>query len=206
MNAHEQTPLYRPSGVLALRGAHLRVVRFLSAAARDMRRRWYLYGPVWAIWALAGWRVLVDPAPHVPLLVNWTPSLPYTFAVVERLGGPTGAVASLKRGDYVVFAFDGEGRKFYPGLHRQALFKRIAGTPGDQVTVVNRRVYVNGVNVGLAKPYAFDHRLLEPIEPGVIPAGRYYVQGTGVDSFDSRYRISGLVAGTQVLAKVRPIF
>jgi conjugal transfer pilin signal peptidase TrbI len=58
----------------------------------------------------------------------------------------------------------------------------------------------------LAKPFAFDHRSLEPIAEGVIPADHYYVQGTGVDSFDSRYRISGLVAGAQVLAKVRPLF
>lgn len=166
----------------------------------DMRRRRYVYGPVLVIWVLALWRVLGDPTPHVPLLFNWTASLPYTVAVLQA------RPAELHRGDFVVYAFDGEGQKFYPGLRRQPFFKRIAGVPGDHVTVVDRRVFINGVDVGWAKPQTFDHRSLQPISPMVIPPGHYYVQGTGADSFDSRYRLSGLVAAGQILSKVRPLF
>ena len=42
--------------------------------------------------------------------------------------------------------------------------------------------------------------------PTVIPPGHYYVQGTGPDSFDSRYRSSGLVRADQVIATVVPLF
>jgi conjugal transfer pilin signal peptidase TrbI len=40
----------------------------------------------------------------------------------------------------------------------------------------------------------------------VIPPGSYYVQGSSPDSFDSRYRSSGLVRAEQVIGLVRPLF
>ena len=76
---------------------------------RHMRRRWYLYLPVFAIWGFAYARVFIDPTPRVPVLFNWTPSLPYSVALVNY--GPH----ALQRGDYIVFAFAGEARSTYPG-------------------------------------------------------------------------------------------
>jgi conjugal transfer pilin signal peptidase TrbI len=73
------------------------------------------------------------------------------------------------------------------------------------VTVQGRDVFVNGALVGRAKTHAFDRRPLEPIAPTVIPAGHLYVQGTSIDSFDSRYSMSGLVRVQDVKAKVIPI-
>jgi len=72
--------------------------------------------------------------------------------------------------------------------------------------VADRVVAVNGEPVGLAKVRAYDHRALEPIQPTVIPPGHYYVQGTSPDSFDSRYRSSGLVRAEQVIGVVQPLF
>lgn len=40
----------------------------------------------------------------------------------------------------------------------------------------------------------------------MIPPEHYYVQGHSVDSFDSRYRASGLVRAEQVLGTVVPLF
>ncbi len=77
---------------------------------------------------------------------------------------------------------------------------------GDVVSVSGRTVSDNGVVVGTAKAQAFDRSPLEPIAPTVIPPGHYYVQGTGPDSFDSRYRSSGLVRAEQVLGTVVPLF
>ncbi len=106
-----------------------------------------------------------------------------------------------------MYAFEGEAaRRDYPGLKDQPLFKRIAGVAGDMVTVAGRDVFVNGVPVGRAKSHTFDRRALEPIEATVIPQGYLYVQGTSPDSFDSRYRNSGLVAVRDVAAKVHPLF
>ena len=82
----------------------------------------------------------------------------------------------------------------------------VKGLPGDTVTVQDRRVLINGESVGQAKTQTFDHRALDPIQPTVIPPGSYYVQGSSPDSFDSRYRSSGLIRAEQVIGLVRPLF
>ncbi len=165
-----------------------------------MRQRWYLYLPILAIWGFAYARLFIDPTPRVPLLFNWTASLPSRVAVLDAGDAP------LQRGDHVVFAFDGDAKAIYPGLRGQPFFKIVRGLPGDRITVEGRTVSVNGVPVGVAKTHTFDRRPLETITPMVIPPDHFYVQGTNPDSFDSRYRASGLVRANQVLGRVVPIF
>jgi conjugal transfer pilin signal peptidase TrbI len=174
--------------------------RLLGNSVRHARTYWYFYTPVFAIWVLAFARVFVDPTPHLPLLFNWTSSLPYTVAVMY------GSKQPLKVGDFIVYAFDGDAQRMYPGLRAQPLFKQIRGVPGDQVSVIDRQVFVNGMSVGFAKPHTFDGRQLDPIGDTIIPPGHYYVYGTHPNSFDSRYRASGLVAVRQVIGKVTPLF
>lgn len=177
-----------------------RAIHALADQGRHMRRRWYAYAPVFLIWALAYTRLFIDPTPHLPLVFNWTPSLPYRVAWV-RPAPPT-----LHRGDYVMFAFAGEAQQHYPGLRGQPFFKRVRGLPGDTITVQGRVVLINGQPVGWAKSQTYDHRPLVPIHPTVIPPGNYYVQGTSSDSFDSRYASSGLVRSSQVIGLVTPLF
>ena len=110
--------------------------------------RWYLYLPVFAVWAFAYARMFVDPTPRLPLLFNWTPSLPYHVAWMQSGAAP------LQRGDLVVFRFEGAAQTRYPGLRGQPFFKRVCGLPGDVVTVQDRIVQVNGASVGIAKTHA----------------------------------------------------
>lgn len=159
------------------------------------------YTLVFTIWGLAFVRVFIYPVPYMPLLFNWTASVPYTVALLQ-----VGQRQPLARGDFIVYRFDGAAQTAYPGLRAQPFFKRIAGVPGDSVTIVGRQVFVNGCPVGFAKSFTFDRRPLEPIAPTLIPPGHYYVQGTHPDSFDSRYRASGLVRADQVIGKVLPLF
>lgn len=183
----------RPSWPARARGAALDFLR-------HMRQRWYLYLPIFAIWGLAYLRLFVDATPRVPVLFNWTPSLPYKVALLHN------GTSALHRGDFIVFAFAGEGSHHYPGLAGQPFFKIVRGLPGDTISVAGREVRINGELVGVAKTHAFDRHPLDPIAPGVIPAGRYYVQGMSPDSFDSRYRESGLVRVEQVIGVVDPLF
>jgi conjugal transfer pilin signal peptidase TrbI len=171
----------------------------LPGLLAHMRKRWYLYGPVFAVWAFAYTRLFVDPTPRLPLLFNWTPSLPYHVAWMQP------GTSKPQRGDLIVFRFDGPGQQRYPGLRGQPFFKRIAGLPGDVVAVQGRLVQVNGETIGLAKTHTFDRHPLAPIGPLVIPHGHYFVQGTAADSFDSRYSDSGLVRFEQVLGVVVPL-
>jgi conjugal transfer pilin signal peptidase TrbI len=168
--------------------------------ARHARARWTLYLPVLAIWGLAYTRVFIDPTPRIPFVVNWTPSLPYKIAWYSA-----GPPADLKRGEFVLFRFEGSAALDYPGLARQPFFKMVRGLPGDKITVENRRVFINGELVGVAKPQTFDHRPLAPIAAGVIPPGHLFVQGSSPDSFDSRYAAIGLVRKEQLLGRVTPL-
>ena len=177
-----------------------RAVVHFADFLRHVRRRWYLYLPVFAIWGFAYVRLFIDATPRLPVLFNWTPSLPYRVALLVEDAG------ELHRGDYVVFAFAGAAQADYPGLRGQPFFKIVRGLPGDAVTVQGRVVAINGMPVGVAKTHAHDRRPLAPIAPTVIPPGYFYVQGTSPDSFDSRYAASGLVRADQVIGRAVPLF
>jgi conjugal transfer pilin signal peptidase TrbI len=172
----------------------------MRGLAGDAWRYGWVSVPLAALWILAAMRLFVDPTPRIPLLFNWSPSLPYRVA---WLSGPAHSYA---RGDYVVFRFEGEAQYAYPGLRHQPFFKIIAGVAGDAVTVRDRNVFVGGDYVGFAKLHSFDGRALEPIAQGRIPAGTYFMRGTSSDSFDSRYRASGLVSVSQIRGRVIPLF
>ncbi|WP_051243233.1 conjugative transfer signal peptidase TraF [Azohydromonas australica] len=161
--------------------------------------RWLAYLAVLGIWVLAGLRLLADPVPRLPLLFNWTPSLPWRVAWLHR------GVLPAARGELVLYAFDGAAADSRPGLRHQPFFKVVRGLPGDVVTVRGREVSVNGQAVGVALERTRGQRPLEPIAPGAIPPGHYYVQGTSPDSFDSRYRAGGLVPAGQVIGTVTPL-
>lgn len=167
----------------------------------EMVRRWYLFAALCLIWTLAAFRVFGSHTPMLPVLFNVTPSIPYRVVWADY------GARRFTRGDLIVYSFDGPAAQTdFPGLLQQPFFKRVVGVAGDTVTVVGREVFVNGMLVGAAKTHSFDRRPLAPIDPGVIPEGHLYVQGTSADSFDSRYRSSGLVRITSVRAKVHPIF
>ncbi len=154
---------------------------------------------VFAVLGLAAVRMLMSPTPIIPLLFNWTQSLPYHVAWLER-------DARVGRGDYVLYSFDGPAVGIYPGLQRQPFFKRVVGEAGDPVRVDGRNVYVRGEYVGFAKVRTTDGRPLSPVSAGVVPAGHLYVHGTGPDSLDSRYVEGGFVPLDAVIGKVHPWF
>jgi conjugal transfer pilin signal peptidase TrbI len=150
-------------------------------------RHWYVYLPLLFVylWALD----------HIG--VNWTPSLPYYVVYVEK-HVPVG------RGDLVVFRF--EGGEIANHFKGQRFFKRIAGVAGDEIKLQGRNIFINGAPVGFARSRTPDGTTLDAIEPGVIPADRFYVQGTHEMSFDSRYRVNGLVRRDQIIGKATVLF
>lgn len=140
---------------------------------------------------LIGDYLLVDKAHYGPAGV-WSWLLPYQ---------------KIRRGDIVVFR--------YPVNPTQHFVKRVIGTPGDRVRLVNKRVFVNGKQ--LQEPYAihrssmFDsfrddfpegdsasahlnnrwyRQMRNLTEDGqlIVPDGYYFVMGDNRDeSLDSRY-------------------
>lgn len=185
------------------RGGHIRAMaRMCNGMASFVRgkKSWLPLFALALIWSLGFIRIFVDPTPRIPLLFNWTGSLPYHVAWLHR------GVATLNRGDFVVYSFSGAATAQYPGLAHQPFFKVVAGMPGDRVRVHERDVFVGEKYVGFAKSRTFDGRPLTPLLASVVPAGHYYVMGTDADSFDSRYAESGFVSATDVIGKVTPWF
>jgi signal peptidase I len=92
-----------------------------------------------------------------------------------------------RRGDVIVFE--------YPEDPSKDFIKRVIGTPGDTVQVINKKVYING------KLYVNPHEVhKEPdiipeaqnprdnTEPIKVPADSYFVMGDNRDrSYDSRF-------------------
>jgi conjugal transfer pilin signal peptidase TrbI len=168
-----------------------------------VRRRWYLYLPIFAIWGLAYARLFIDATPRLPVLFNWTPSLPYRIAwLVCTAPHPPAGVATSSSSLSMV-----RRRRVTRGGCAASPSSRSCGAcRASAVTVAGRHVAINGEEVGVAKLQAYDHSPLDPITPTVIPPGHYYVQGTSPDSFDSRYQASGLVRAEQVVGVVVPLY
>jgi conjugal transfer pilin signal peptidase TrbI len=154
----------------------------------ESKRRWYVLAPLALAFLFLYQRVLF----------NVSPSLPYVAVYLKK-------DAQIERGDYVVFRFEGH-REFDVYLKGQWLFKRVAGVAGDRITVVGRAVFVNGQHVGFARTKTITGIPLEPLDAIVIPDGRFYVQGIHEHSFDSRYRLNGLIRRDQIMGRAVVLF
>lgn len=159
-----------------------------TSLAQLLARRWYVAVPV-----LAGYAYL-----HHHIHVNLTPSLPYTLVWLDHGATP-------KRGDLVVYRYAGTPLPDFGYLDGVRFFKRVAGMPGDAVTVSDRVVSVAGTEIGYAKPRTRAGQPLEVIASGTIPEGQFFAQADSPDSFDSRYASAGLVPLARVLGVARPI-
>lgn len=133
------------------------------------------------------------------LMLNLSPSLPYWAIWLEPAHAPA-------RGQIVVFLpprsvlltahFGSKPRPFA---------KYVTGLPGDVVTRVDRRFFVNGRYVVLAKPSSKRGELLALGPTGTLPAGCYFVATPHPDGFDSRYAAIGWICGPRILGIGRPI-
>jgi conjugal transfer pilin signal peptidase TrbI len=133
---------------------------------------------------------------HYWFAINMTTSLPHTLFLVSRDERPS------LQGDYV--AFEWRRNEFYGP--NWVFVKRIAGVGGQTVSVVDRNVFVDGKPVGYAKAASKRGIPLEPIKPGVIPAGYVYAQAPHPDSLDSRYAVTGLIEPNRIVGKAYALF
>jgi conjugal transfer pilin signal peptidase TrbI len=126
---------------------------------------------------------------------NTTESLGFRLFITDKWEKPS------HPGEYVKFWL--KGNKYFRPEHWT---KRIAGVPGDKITVQNRMVYVNGEPVGYAKSVSASNTQYFPIAPQVIPPHYYYLQADHEDSYDSRYQSFGLVHDTTFIGRDYPVF
>lgn len=113
-------------------------------------------------------------------------------------------VRQPKRGDIIVFK--------YPVDETKDFIKRLIGTPGDVVEIVDKKVYVNGTP--LNEPYAvYKDSDLVPRElqsrdnygPVKVPAGKYLALGDNRDrSSDGRFW--GFLDEKEIIGKALVIY
>lgn len=78
--------------------------------------------------------------------------------------------------------------------------KRIAGLPGDRITIKEAKIYINDQELDSIRTS------LLPITPGLIPAGYFFAWGEGEKSFDSRYAEFGLVSQSSIQEILWPLY
>ncbi len=102
-----------------------------------------------------------------------------------------------QRGDVVVFdssLTDEDGNE-------KLLIKRIIGLPGEELDIIDEKVYINGVM--LEETYTKDGTTYGEIKDLMIPEGQYFCMGDNRDvSIDSRDPDVGCVNEAQLVGKV----
>jgi conjugal transfer pilin signal peptidase TrbI len=161
----------------------------IARALREHARR------AWSLYALVA-VCFIWTSVHYRVAVNLSNSLPNALYLIDLDAKPE------KSGDLV--AFEWQRDQFY--ARDWVMVKRVAGMPGQTVTVKDRSVFVDGRAVGYAKTASRKGIPLEPIHPGVIPNGFLYAESPHPDSLDSRYQVTGLIQASRIIGKAYAIF
>ena len=91
--------------------------------------------------------------------------------------------------------------------NRFTFIKIIKGVSGDIVTVENNKdFFINGIYVGSAKKNSNNQKKLIPSSAGIIPKNYYFMSGTNVFSFDSRYKQIGLINEKNIIGRAYRVF
>lgn len=105
-----------------------------------------------------------------------------------------------KRGDIVIFK--------YPDDEEEKYVKRIIGLPGEKVTIVNAKVYINDSETPLDEAYLKETWTVAtgPFE-FEVPANSYFVMGDNRnDSWDARYWDNTYVHKDKIIGKAEYIY
>ncbi len=90
-------------------------------------------------------------------------------------------ISEPKRGDIIVF--------IYPLDRKKDFIKRVIGLPGEQIEIMNRKIFINGkLFDGPFGVYDKNSRANNNFGPIIIPPNGLFVMGDNRDhSYDSRY-------------------
>lgn len=98
-----------------------------------------------------------------------------------------------QRGDIVIFK--------YPDDERQLFIKRVIGLPGDTVTIIDGKVYINDSEEALNEPY-IAQEMIGSFGPYNVPEGHYFMLGDNRNySRDSRFWENTYVSEDKILGR-----
>ena len=128
--------------------------------------------------------------------VNLSPSVkPRLFFLVRH-------PAAITNGDYVIFKPD----HMDPYINEKTLVKKVTCDEGDHLTEKGKEYFCNGdVYLGRAKDFSLKgERLKNFVYNGVIPKGFCFVEGSNINSYDSRYW--GFLRKSDIEARAYSVF
>lgn len=97
------------------------------------------------------------------------------------------------RGDVVIFK--------YPDDETQLFIKRVIGLPGETVTIVDGKVYIDDSEEALSEPY-LAQEMIGSFGPFEVPEGSYFVMGDNRNySNDGRFWNNHYVAKDKILGR-----
>jgi signal peptidase I len=103
------------------------------------------------------------------------------------------SVSDPKRYDIIIFK--------YPDDESKLFIKRIIGLPGETVSIVDGKVYINGSTEPLDDSFCRETPM-GSFGPYVVPENSYFVMGDNRnDSHDSRYWVKTFVTRDKILGK-----
>ena len=114
-----------------------------------------------------------------------TGSRMFGFRLAYIFNGPS-------QGDIIIFR--------YPDDEKQTFVKRVIGTPGDTVEIIDGVTYVNGEI--LEEPYLNEEPAKLSFGPYTVPENSYFVMGDNRNhSNDARYWTNTYVTKSEILAR-----
>lgn len=122
-------------------------------------------------------------------------SMENTIMTGDRMFGNRLAylISEPERGDIVIFKF--------PDNRKDIYIKRLIGLPGDEITIRDGAVYLNGSKEPLEEPYLHEKTNGE-FGPYVVPEGHYFMMGDNRNhSNDSRFWENTCVPREDIMAK-----
>lgn len=101
-----------------------------------------------------------------------------------------------KRGDIVVFKF--------PDDPSELFIKRVIGTPGDTIEIIDGKLYINNSKTPVKEDYIKEPMDKEDFGPYTVPKDSYFMLGDNRnDSLDSRYWENKFVKRDAILGKAK---
>lgn len=152
----------------------------------------------WVLWF--GFAIVIALLIKSYLIINAnvpTGSMENTIMPGDRLIG--NRLAYIKetpeRGDIIIFS--------YPDNETENYVKRVIGLPGETVTIIDSKVYINDSTIPLDEPYLKEEWIIaNGPYTYEVPEGCYFVMGDNRnDSWDARYWSNTYVSEDKILGK-----
>lgn len=148
----------------------------------------------WACFIAAIGLIIWGASPWYSIKLNGVESIKGTLFILDKTVRP-------KHGEIAYFH---PPSNLYPA--EMDFGKYIAGSPGDVVTIEDRKFFINGHYIGYAYEHTTGGKPLEMSAPGVIPEGYYFMWGEHEQSYDSRYADIGWIPESSIIGRLHRIF